>query len=279
MSALYWILALLGFFVVFWIVIFTVWWWRSRSEDKLDESIPTPGQYVMHPVFGHLVPDESGGLMTFRRFEFMRLFWKKAEQNIADFGPYERICIEKWEEYMLPLVRVHRRGGVWDVLRSKGVFEVNLDREKTHTPTASQEAAYKLFLTNEEKICAHVTDALLRYYQVARKDLSDWFDESFPANPDIARLAEFVDFDGFTVCDCSANGISPMRWSWRPQWDEEHGMGMITFRDQVIMMDQDVDCFLESPAEFSKDSIWKREHMTNAEREALDEFIAGFKPK
>jgi hypothetical protein len=49
--------------------------------------------------------------------------------------------------------------------------------------------------------------------------------------------------------------------------------------DQVIMMDQDVDCFLESPAEFSKDSIWKREHMTNAEREALDEFIAGFKPK
>ena len=279
MSALYWILALVGFFVVFWTVLFAVWWRQGRREDRLDASIPTPRQHLMHPVLGHLVPDGFGGLMTFRRFEFMRLFWKKAEQDIADFSPYERVCIEKWEEYMLPLVRVHRRGGVSAMLRSKGVFEVNLDGKQTDSPTASQEAAYKFFLTNEEKICANVRDALLRYYHVARKELPDWFDKSYPDNPEITQLAEFVDFGGFTVRDCLANGISPLLWSWRVRWDEEHGMGMILFRDQVIMMDQNADCFLEAPAEFLKESIWRREHMIDAERAALDELLAGSKPK
>lgn len=179
---------------------------------------------------------------------------------------------------MVPLARICRRSAVHESLRSMGIFEVWLDTPSKESPTDPQVAAYQHFLAHEKEVCGNVVDALIRYYHVARRELPDWFDEEFPSAPDANQLAKVVEFDGLTASRASANGVSALQWSWRPAWDEEHGLRMVVFRNQVIMLDQDIEWMLKTPAEFLKDSVWKREHMTDAERAAVDEFIAGLKP-
>ena len=240
--------------------------------------MPSP---IDHPLFGRMVPDQwNQDLLTFREFPHMRPFWvADRDRTLAGLASPHRQWVENWQEHVDELSQVCRNGDVHAGLQSLGVYELSLEVPKgTGEPSEPQAAAYRYFNENEQRICENVVDALLRYYRVAREELPDWFEDGdYPDNPTAEQLGRLLAFDGFCIRRCSADGMSPLRLAWDPDWDPEHGLVMAVFRDRVLAIGtDDVEDFLCGPDEASLYGIWGPKHMTESERSTLHEFIDRF---
>ncbi len=241
--------------------------------------MPSP---LQHPVLGQLVPDQwNDELVTFRQFPHMQPFWTAGSDEIlGDLSPQHRQYVQDYRNHIAELSPICRNMDVHSALQSLGVYEISIrvDGADISTPQA---AAYEYFCTHEEKICRNVTDALLRYYRVARQRLSDWFDDDddYPDDPTSEMLGKIIRFDGFTIVRCSANGIAPLRLAWDPDWDLEHGLLMAVYKDEVLAIgSDDVDDFLDDPTVSSEYGIWTSEDMTDSERTMLQQFADDFEP-
>src|SRR5262249_6232142 len=151
---------------------------------------------------------------------------------------------------------------------SLGVYEVSVAVPKSGGgPSDAQTAAYRHFLDHEEAVCGNVVDALLRYYRFAHQELPDWFEgEDYPTDMSMEALPKYVRFDGIRVSRHSAGGLSPMTLTWDPDWDLEHGLQMMLWRDQVIGIGSDIDALFEAPATNRADNfsgLWGKKQMTD----------------
>lgn len=220
--------------------------------------------------------------MTFRQFPYMRPFWYPDRDGaFGNLSPQHREWVEHWQDHTAELAKVCRNVDVYAALQSLGVYEIYVESpgDEATPPSDSRAAAYRYFNENEERICRNVTDALLRYYRVARRELPDWFDDDDPDDSGVEQLGKMVGFDGFSIAPSSSGGLSPLRLVWDPDWDPEHGLLMAVFQDQVLAIgNDDVDEFLLSPEDSDVYGVWGRQHMTEQERTLLEQFIANFEP-
>lgn len=183
---------------------------------------------------------------------------------------------------MAELSRVCRNFDVLAALQSLGVYEVGVRVPKREEPTAVQSATYQAFLDREEEVCGNVVDALLRYYRHVRDVAPDWFeDDDYPDGRSVEDLAQCVDFDGIHICRISSQGLCPIMLGWEPAWDLEHKLAMTLFRDQVLeIFSAGEGRLLHNPEDYLTDphTVWGVDQLNDSEREALQEFIDGFKP-
>ncbi len=207
------------------------------------------------------------------------MFWHAyPERELGRLSAEHRDWVENWPQHIGELSRICRNSTVHAALQSLGVYEVSVAVPPNGgVPGEAQAAAYRHFLDHEEAVCRNVVEALLRYYRFARQELPDWFeDEDYPEDISVAELPTYVRFDGIRIPCGSSNGVSPITLAWDPDWDPEHGLQMILFRDQVLAIGSDLDSILEAPAAYLAcdfPGMWGRNQMTDMERQALQEFV------
>jgi Ankyrin repeats (3 copies) len=262
----------------------------SRQADyRTNEGAGTDMEKeINHPVFAKLVRTARDELLTFREFPHLRLFGMapavyRGKPVIEHLDKSERKLVESWRTPSLKLAAICRKSMVYSSLRELGVFEMSVDVPNDGLPTPPQEAAYRHFSDDEQKVCANVVDALMRYYKSLRQEMPGAFKhlnaERRPDNPSVAELGRICRFDRLIVCRGVANGVSPLRFSWDPVWEQEHGLGTIVFQGQVIMIGSDTLGFLWNPAEFveqGEECGWGKKQMTEKEKDALTTFLASY---
>lgn len=232
-------------------------------------------QAIDHPVFGRLV--WNADLMCFREFPEMRIFYRDrrgdTEWARSSLSDEERQLVENWRDQPPRLAKICRNSNVYSALQSYGVYEVSVELgERGREPIEPQAAAYQYFEQNEGQICRNACEALLRYYHVARSLDPDWFEfNDCPECDSIEELTKLVEFDGISISQAHAGGLSTVRLAWRPDWDMEHGLGMTLWRDQVVCIGADVD--VEEMADEPDYYVWGRAQMKDQERAALDELL------
>jgi hypothetical protein len=244
------------------------------------------------PVFGRVVRTDWGGLLGFREYPFLRQFGNPDPRSvdgqpcINHLEKEDRIAVENWRNPTEKLASISNNGLVVDILNSYGVFDLYIAVSNNGLPTPAQQAAYQQFLADEEKVCATLLNALIRYYLLARKTKPDWFSwldaEELIDNPDATTFAKLAGFQGMAVCGSYAKGESPLKFSFRPIWILGPGFAAIVYRGQVIMMGPEAGEFVRGdPNQFLKENeehgIWTVEHMTGNEKEAFDEFVSNYK--
>ena len=247
---------------------------------------------INHPVFGKLVRKNAwDALLTFREFPHLRQFGRPdavygGKPVIEHLDKSERELVESWRTPSPELAEVSRKLTVRSALHELGVFDVGVDVPNNGLPTPPQEAAYRQFWDDEQKVCAAVVDALMRYYKFLRQTMPGAFAhlnaERRPDNPSVDELGRICRFDELIVCRGVANGVSPLLLSWDPVWEREHGMEAVVFQGQVIMVGSDSSEFLSWPGEFveqHEEYGWGKKQMTENEKNALTAFLASYEPE
>lgn len=229
-----------------------------------------------HPVAGRLLPDQWGdSLMCFRRISALKMFAPEhAKEVFEQLEPAERTLLESWRETPKELVENCRDMGLYTGLWSLGVCEVCFDKTAEATPSDEQIAALKYFQEHEESIGKNVANAMLRYYQIVRAADEGWFDNNdCPPAKTLEELGPLVTLDGLTFTRNSCEGQAVIVVTWDPEWDPEHGLSMVVWKDQVVGIGvEDVyDLAPDGPADFM---MWNRSHMTDVEQAHLDKVIA-----
>jgi hypothetical protein len=229
--------------------------------------------------------------LTFRVFPFLRQFGDPdpraadGQSAFKHLEKEERQAVENWANSTAKLAAISNRGLVSDCLRSFGVFELGVAVPDDGLPTPAQEAAYQHFLAQEQEVCANVMDALIRYYHFARETMPQFFDwmdqEDLVEAPDATSFARLASFCGLHVGRGSAKGVAPLKFSWSPIWDDEHGLQTVLYRGQVIMIGPDADELLgDDPKGFLKEredsGDWGPKQMTKSEKEALKAFVSAY---
>ncbi len=231
---------------------------------------------IDHPVAGRLLPDQWGdSLMCFREISGLKVFAPKhAKEAFQNLDADERKLVESWRQTPKELVENCRDMGLYTGLRSLGVCEVGFEKTGDVLPSDEQIAALKYFQANEAAVCKNIANALLRYYQVARAADEDWFDNNdCPAVQTVEELGPLVTLDGVSFTRSSCEGQAVLMIAWDPEWDQEHGLNMVVWKDQVVGIGvEDVfDLTPDGPPDYL---TWNRSHMTKIEKESLDKVSA-----
>lgn len=217
---------------------------------------------VEHPVLGRLVGDKWGDHVTLRTFPFLPEF-ARSDRDPAD---EDLPLIANWERHIPQLAPRARESALRGGLHRQGVFEVYIGFGREGQPSPEQTATFAAFLAHERDVCHNVVRALLRYYRAIRQHLPRWEDIEFPDDPDAAALARVLAFDSLTVSRTAVAGNCTLRFAWRPAWDEEHGLLVLVYRGEVLMIGTDEVSNMEGwPSDECFNSVWNRSLMTPAE--------------
>lgn len=236
---------------------------------------------IRHEVFGTLVP-EGEGLLTFRRFPYMKPFWyPDPDHEIGLLDEPERGWVRAWERSLGPLAKVSRRSDVHSALASLGVYEVRVSAVGGGEPSAAQVETYRRFMDREEVTCRNACDALLRYYRKIRSAYPELFRwEGYPDARAADDLGGCVSFDGVHILRSEVCGLCPMLLAWEPLWDQEHRLEMVLHADQVLAIGPQAggSLLLLSLEDYltASDLLWGPDDLNDSERSSLDEFVDGY---
>ena len=188
-------------------------------------------------TFGPLVPDAwNDKLFTLHRFSKLSAFKSKRKPSLE---ANERRWVDAWEDHLAELAKVVRKFGVRAALHTKDVFEVYVQVKDDDGPSNEQATTYRNFVELEDVISDRVIDALIRYYHIAREEVPDAFEEDDPPVTNLSDLVKVVEFDCMTVRNGVVDGLCPIVLSWRPDWDEEHGLRVLVYDGQVVLIGTD----------------------------------------
>ena len=222
-------------------------------------------QPIDHPVLGHLVPNQSNdGWICFRQIPSLAGFAPdSARQQLGMLSHEDRQLVHSWQNQPEKLVRRCREFAIFDSLRGLGVYELDFG----NTPSEEQAATWKYFQEHEAQICTNIGNTMLRYYQSERAREPDWFDQwDCPEVQTVAELWPLATLDGVSFSNPSCEGLSVMRLSWKVDWDVEHGLSMLVWRDQVIGINLETlsDILFPESLEYH---VWNSSNMTPLELE------------
>ena len=228
---------------------------------------------VEHSILGQMVPDNWGGHVTLRRFPYLPEFARSDD----DFAAKDEARIRDWQRHIPILARRAREFALRGGLHRVGVFEVYVNFDKGERPSNAQEAAIRAFVAEEERICHNLVDAMLRFYRAAPRAVPHFFDPRgglvFPVDPDAAALATVLQFDCLIVPRAAVSATAPLIFSWRPAWDEEHGLQSLVHAGEVLAIGTDeVDDMQSWPSDDCFNLIWNRAIMTPDEVAAYEAY-------
>jgi len=138
-------------------------------------------------------------------------------------------------------------------------------------PVVTQEHvnAYNFLVTDQEKIRDSILNSLLAKYP----DLQELYDydpeTAADIMPDVDKLSQFKSLIGLSnihLMNVSKDGVAYVGYEFGCTWDDEHGLGVMTYKDRVIEIGGADVSFLTWVAE--KDLKPKKTNDANAPGEA-----------
>ncbi|MCA8996643.1 MAG: hypothetical protein KDA80_06655, partial [Planctomycetaceae bacterium] len=201
----------------------------------------TPQRHpIQHPVFGRLIPDQTGEeLLCFRQFPGLKPFWlDHSSQLLGDLEPGHRKLVKQWHDQPEGLAKICRNFDVLAALQSLGVFEVGIALEPgANKPNDCQVETYRGFIDREAEVCENICRELVNYVSHLRKKEPAVF-EAIGQSPQhnevfsLDEISEFVRFDGLTMTTEMVDGLATIGIGWDVDWDIEHGLQMVLHQDQ-----------------------------------------------
>lgn len=123
--------------------------------------------------------------------------------------------------------------------RRASSFDVSVVAENREEPSGEQAKAYTWLLAHEASVCRKVVRAIVVYYSWLRQKERAWFDDcdchEVKTGDD---LRELMEFQGLHVCRDHFHGTGLLGFSFACEWDEEHGLGVLTHRSRIIDVGQ-----------------------------------------
>jgi hypothetical protein len=123
--------------------------------------------------------------------------------------------------------------------RRTSSFDVSIVAEDRGEPNAEQTKAYTWFLAHEASVCRNVVRAVARYYSWLREKERAWFDDydchEVKTGDD---LRDLMKFQGLYLRRDHVRGSALLGFSFACKWDDEHGLGVLTHRSQIIDIGQ-----------------------------------------
>lgn len=95
--------------------------------------------------------------------------------------------------------------------------------------------AYKFTLENQVRIKDSILNALLPEYIKLRPEYGgDEADEYMPNITDASQFSKLIGLSFIHVLDISKEGVAYVGYEFGCNWDDEHGLGIMTHKDRVI---------------------------------------------
>ncbi len=128
----------------------------------------------------------------------------------------------------------------------EGRYWLEVFVENNAPPSPEQVAAFRYLVDNEASVFAAVTRTLLEFYPGARARCIDAYDgdsaciaeveEILPeVITDAAGLHPLVGLSGVNILPVARDGMAYVGFALGCEWDGEHGAGVMTHRDRVIV--------------------------------------------
>ncbi len=236
-------------------------------------------QSIDHPSLGLLVRDKFGDFVTLRKFPFLADFLGYR----SDRSDEEDAALARdWKHNLEIIAPQVRRFGLRGELHRQAVFEVYVESGELESPSAAQVAGFEAFIANEERICNNAIDAILRFYRSMVTRFPRFFDLAideivFPRDAKLQDMKPLLEFDCLTLPRTSVGIVCPLRFSWSPAWDEEHGLTALVYDGQVLSVGTDeVESMQSEPSDECFTPIWNKTVMTPEEIAAYDAYCSLF---
>ncbi len=122
---------------------------------------------------------------------------------------------------------------------SDGAMQVSIRtrRDRPTAPHPSQVAAYRWLKEHEADVARAILDAAFRIYPGARAEwLRHYPDEasSLPILADPKDLAQVMGLHDVHVLAVEKDGFAYVGFEFGCNWEDEHGFGVLTYKDRVI---------------------------------------------
>lgn len=144
--------------------------------------------------------------------------------QLTEYGYEGEITLNKWNELMNSKV---------DYIID---LSVNVDEED---PKIHEEhiRAYKFLMDNQEQIINAILSCLYDRYPEIKGTYEDGEEEGeeyLPDVKDISDLKPLIELYHVHIIDVFKNGIAYIGYEFNCTWDEEHGLGVMMFKDRIV---------------------------------------------
>jgi hypothetical protein len=237
---------------------------------------------ITHPDIGVMVNDQWDGDWIFlREFPpFAKYCWCDSSPGFQ--GTRGEVIVtepvQRWRDQEPTLVR-DRHFPILAQLHHLGVFEVGFEiGSQSRDPASYQTRAYQAFIGAESEISSRVLDALWRYYQdIASGHLDFLFGDDEHQMRRLDRRDDLpyqVEFSSLGVPRCHSGNSAPLVFTFRVEWEQEHGFHIIIHDSQVIGIGcwDDMNDLTRRPSTYSASGAW----MSDSEKDALRTYTEGF---
>ena len=164
--------------------------------------------------------------------------------SLGEFGYEGTIELQSWNEFLTGLNGIYGLDIGGDMVEEK--------------PTIAQEhiAAYNYAIENQDVIKNSILKELIKKYSGLQSEYSYDEDEAAVYMPDIEDVEDFKNLIGLSrihIMNVFKEGIAYTGYEFSCTWDEEHGLGVMMYRNKVVAMGGADMSFLTWVAE--KDAI------------------------
>jgi len=105
---------------------------------------------------------------------------------------------------------------------------------------------------------------LFRYFDGIEKE-EIYFYEELPDSLTKDNIGKCVKFDGVSFSTHVVDDHVLFQMHWRPDWDIGHGLNMLFFKEEVVMMGkEEIRSMLDYPASFSVNGAWNMDIMNKS---------------
>ena len=125
-------------------------------------------------------------------------------------------------------------------------------------PSAEQTAAYEYLLARGEAVRDAILAAVLAAYPHFREEYLDSYDEGDEDVPSLAaavpvierpdQLRPLMGLGNLFLLDVAADGVAYVGFEFGCEWEEGHGLGVLTHRERIIEIGQAPTAFDERAA-------------------------------
>ena len=116
-------------------------------------------------------------------------------------------------------------------------------------PSAEQAAAFEFLKTHEGDVAAAVLKGIFVNYNKWRKEWDREVTESMPAIKDAKGLKKLIGLGTVHVLNVAKRGQAYVGFEFGCEWDDEHGLGVMTHQDRVVSVGEADVSFLQWVAE------------------------------
>ena len=142
------------------------------------------------------------------------------------------------------------------------VYVLSGDDEDETPPLAEQGVAYQFLLDNDKAVRNEIVKAVFAYYPKVRERYKDDFDadEFAEKMPVIKKPIELVQRMGLSIVhilNIHHDGAAYVGFEFGCDWDEEHGLGVMTHQGRIVVVGQADEAFDEHIAKDDRKAMKK----------------------